>query len=202
MFLWLCFGCGGFLKAKGHWQHCLYSLASQPSAVSYTLMVTLQRHEFSHKDDLMFYLSPQTGNYSEALQWYNYSLSFFKAGQIEPNLAKLQRNRASCFLQLQQHEKVSQYEPQQRVRERNACPAAAIGGCVSDLSPATCLFQFMHVLWVFFSFRPKRRLMKPRDAILTAFLLSSVSTRSQCWRKMWREVTAKHGLWWVSCDSR
>lgn len=75
----------------------------------------------------MFYLSTQTGNYSEALQWYNYSLSFFKAGQIEPNLAKLQRNRASCFLQLQQHEKVRQYEPQQRVRERNACPAAAIG---------------------------------------------------------------------------
>ncbi|XP_056149194.1 testis-expressed protein 11 [Lampris incognitus] len=41
-------------------------------------------------------------NYSEALQWYNYSLSFYKAGQMKPNLAKLQRNRASCFLQLQQ----------------------------------------------------------------------------------------------------
>lgn len=68
----------------------------------------MQRHEFSLKDGLMFYLSPQTGDYSEALQWYNYSLSFFKAGQIEPNLAKLQRNRTSCFLQLQQHEKVRQ----------------------------------------------------------------------------------------------
>ncbi|XP_028272369.1 testis-expressed protein 11 [Parambassis ranga] len=44
-------------------------------------------------------------NYSEALQWYNYSLSFFKAGQMEPNLSKLQRNRASCFLQLEQLEK-------------------------------------------------------------------------------------------------
>uniref|UniRef100_A0A673ACF7 Protein ZIP4 homolog n=1 Tax=Sphaeramia orbicularis TaxID=375764 RepID=A0A673ACF7_9TELE len=39
---------------------------------------------------------------TESLQWYNYSLSFFKAGQIDPNLAKLQRNRASCFLQLKQ----------------------------------------------------------------------------------------------------
>ncbi|XP_034453005.1 testis-expressed protein 11 isoform X4 [Hippoglossus hippoglossus] len=44
-------------------------------------------------------------NYSEALQWYNYSLSFFKAGQMEPNVSKLQRNRASCYLQLKQLEK-------------------------------------------------------------------------------------------------
>ncbi|XP_055368357.1 testis-expressed protein 11 isoform X2 [Betta splendens] len=44
-------------------------------------------------------------NYAEALQWYNFSLSFFKGGQIDPNLAKLQRNRASCFLQLKQLEK-------------------------------------------------------------------------------------------------
>ncbi|XP_042348716.1 testis-expressed protein 11 [Plectropomus leopardus] len=47
-------------------------------------------------------------NYSEALQWYNYSLSFFKAGQMEPNSAKLQRNRASCFLQLKQLEKAKE----------------------------------------------------------------------------------------------
>ncbi|KAL6117423.1 tex11 [Pungitius sinensis] len=47
-------------------------------------------------------------NYSEALQWYNYSLSFYKAGQIEPNSAKLQRNRASCFLQLKQLEKAKE----------------------------------------------------------------------------------------------
>uniref|UniRef100_A0A665XBE3 Protein ZIP4 homolog n=1 Tax=Echeneis naucrates TaxID=173247 RepID=A0A665XBE3_ECHNA len=47
-------------------------------------------------------------NYSEALQWYNYSLSFFKAGQMEPNLAKLQRNRASCFLELKQLEKAKE----------------------------------------------------------------------------------------------
>ena len=48
----------------------------------------------------------QAKNYVEALQWYNYSLSFYKAGQMEPNLAKLQRNRASCFLLLKQLDKV------------------------------------------------------------------------------------------------
>ncbi|CAL8356416.1 unnamed protein product [Merluccius merluccius] len=44
-------------------------------------------------------------NYLEALQWYNYSLSFYKGGQMEPNLAKLQRNRASCLLLLKQLDK-------------------------------------------------------------------------------------------------
>ncbi|KAJ0002926.1 hypothetical protein NQD34_008075, partial [Periophthalmus magnuspinnatus] len=47
-------------------------------------------------------------NFSEALQWYNYSLSFFKAGQMDANLAKLQRNRASCFLHLKQLEKAKE----------------------------------------------------------------------------------------------
>ncbi|KAM6923553.1 testis-expressed protein 11 [Xenentodon cancila] len=47
----------------------------------------------------------EASNYSEALQWYNYSLSFFKAGQMEHDFAKLQRNRASCFLQLKQLDK-------------------------------------------------------------------------------------------------
>ncbi|XP_063046708.1 testis-expressed protein 11 [Engraulis encrasicolus] len=44
-------------------------------------------------------------NFCEALQWYDYSLSFYKRGQLDPNLAKLQRNRASCFLNMQQLEK-------------------------------------------------------------------------------------------------
>lgn len=57
-------------------------------------------------------LSSQARNYSEALQWYNYSLSFFQAGQLDPNLAKLQRNRASCFLQLKQLEKVRGNRPE------------------------------------------------------------------------------------------
>nr|XP_043895705.1 testis-expressed protein 11 [Solea senegalensis] len=55
-------------------------------------------------------------NYLEALQWYNYSLSFFKAGEMEPNLAKLQRNRASCFLQLKQMEKAKE-----AVKEAERC---------------------------------------------------------------------------------
>ncbi|XP_044124927.1 testis-expressed protein 11 [Bufo gargarizans] len=42
----------------------------------------------------------ESKNYSEALQWYNYSLSFYAANHNDPNLAKLQRNRASCFLYL------------------------------------------------------------------------------------------------------
>ncbi|KAK1804282.1 hypothetical protein P4O66_020016 [Electrophorus voltai] len=47
-------------------------------------------------------------NYSEALQWYNYSLSFYKAGKLDQNLAKLQRNRASCFLHLQKLDKAKE----------------------------------------------------------------------------------------------
>ncbi|XP_026990968.2 testis-expressed protein 11 isoform X1 [Tachysurus fulvidraco] len=46
--------------------------------------------------------SIEAKNYHEALQWYNYSISFYKSGELDQNLAKLQRNRASCFLYLQQ----------------------------------------------------------------------------------------------------
>ncbi|XP_030066449.1 testis-expressed protein 11 [Microcaecilia unicolor] len=46
--------------------------------------------------------------YSEALQWYNYSLSFCSAGQIDINLAKLQRNRASCYIHLKQLQKAKE----------------------------------------------------------------------------------------------
>ncbi|XP_070769573.1 testis-expressed protein 11 [Enoplosus armatus] len=60
-------------------------------------------------------------NYSEALQWYNYSLSFFKAGQMEPNSAKLQRNRASCFLQLKQLEKAKE-----AIKEAERCDPDSI----------------------------------------------------------------------------
>ncbi|XP_043113113.1 testis-expressed protein 11 [Puntigrus tetrazona] len=44
-------------------------------------------------------------NYSEALEWYNYSLSFYRADELDQNLAKLQRNRSTCFLHLRQLEK-------------------------------------------------------------------------------------------------
>ncbi|KAM3912043.1 testis-expressed protein 11 [Leptodactylus fuscus] len=37
-------------------------------------------------------------NYAEALQWFNYSLSFYDADNSDPNLAKLLRNQASCYL--------------------------------------------------------------------------------------------------------
>ncbi|XP_068103721.1 testis-expressed protein 11 isoform X2 [Hyperolius riggenbachi] len=40
--------------------------------------------------------------YSDALEWYNYSLSILSSGQTEPNFSKLQRNRASCFLHLKE----------------------------------------------------------------------------------------------------
>uniref|UniRef100_A0A673ACC3 Protein ZIP4 homolog n=1 Tax=Sphaeramia orbicularis TaxID=375764 RepID=A0A673ACC3_9TELE len=65
----------------------------------------------------------ETKNYSESLQWYNYSLSFFKAGQIDPNLAKLQRNRASCFLQLKQESYCSAKEA---VKEAERCDPDSI----------------------------------------------------------------------------
>uniref|UniRef100_A0A671ULS0 Protein ZIP4 homolog n=1 Tax=Sparus aurata TaxID=8175 RepID=A0A671ULS0_SPAAU len=60
-------------------------------------------------------------DYSEALQWYNYSLSFFKAGQMDPNYAKLQRNRASCFLQLKQLEKAKE-----AIKEAERCDPESI----------------------------------------------------------------------------
>ncbi|XP_076005392.1 testis-expressed protein 11 [Genypterus blacodes] len=60
-------------------------------------------------------------NYSEALQWYNYALSFFKTGQMDPNLAKLQRNRAMCFLKLKQLEKAKE-----AIKEAERCDPDSI----------------------------------------------------------------------------
>ncbi|XP_061092587.1 testis-expressed protein 11 [Conger conger] len=60
-------------------------------------------------------------NYSEALEWYNYSLSFYAAGQMEENLAKLQRNRASCFLHLGQLEKA-----REAIKEAERCDPDSI----------------------------------------------------------------------------
>ncbi|NXV09733.1 TEX11 protein, partial [Cettia cetti] len=47
-------------------------------------------------------------NYSEALHWYNYSVSFYTPGQIDQNLAKLQRNMASCYLHLKEVDKAKE----------------------------------------------------------------------------------------------
>ncbi|XP_068596548.1 testis-expressed protein 11 [Brachionichthys hirsutus] len=60
-------------------------------------------------------------DYSAALQWYNYSMGFFKSGQTEPNLAKLQRNRTSCFLQLKQLEKAKE-----AIKEAERCDPESI----------------------------------------------------------------------------
>uniref|UniRef100_UPI00398EC98D testis-expressed protein 11 isoform X7 n=1 Tax=Pristiophorus japonicus TaxID=55135 RepID=UPI00398EC98D len=56
-------------------------------------------------------------NYAEALQWYSYSLSFYSAGQLDQNLARLQRNRASCYLHLNQQEKNDQEDAARKAFE-------------------------------------------------------------------------------------
>lgn len=50
-------------------------------------------------------------------------------------------------------------------------------------SVASCFFMFI---------RPKMRLKRHRDAILTASSPSSVSTRLLCWKTMQREVLGKY----------
>nr|XP_033800863.1 testis-expressed protein 11 [Geotrypetes seraphini] len=60
-------------------------------------------------------------DYSEALQWYNYSLSFCSVGQFDLNLAKLQRNRASCYIHLKQIQKAKE-----AVKEAERCDPRSI----------------------------------------------------------------------------
>lgn len=45
---------------------------------------------------------------------------------------------------------------------------------------------------IFIFIRPKMRLKRQRDAILTAFLPSSASTRLLCWKTMQRKVLGKY----------
>ncbi|XP_039109288.1 testis-expressed protein 11 isoform X2 [Hyaena hyaena] len=44
-------------------------------------------------------------NYAEALNWYHYSLRFYSVDKMDLDLAKLQRNMASCYLHLKQLDK-------------------------------------------------------------------------------------------------
>lgn len=81
-------------------------------------MTTLRKYAWQKIEEVS---SPQDKRFSEALQWYSYSLSFFKGGLVDPNLAKLQRNRASCFLQLKQLEKVRGRNAKQLVGARWKC---------------------------------------------------------------------------------
>ncbi|XP_071613542.1 testis-expressed protein 11 isoform X1 [Heliangelus exortis] len=60
-------------------------------------------------------------NYSEALHWYNYSVSFYIPGQVDQNLAKLQRNIASCYLHLKQVDKAKE-----AVKEAERCDPDSI----------------------------------------------------------------------------
>ncbi|XP_030904056.2 testis-expressed protein 11 [Melopsittacus undulatus] len=60
-------------------------------------------------------------SYSEALHWYNYSASFYTPGQIDQNLAKLQRNMASCYLHLKQVDKAKE-----AVKEAKRCDPNSI----------------------------------------------------------------------------
>ncbi|KAL5009458.1 hypothetical protein ScPMuIL_011763 [Solemya velum] len=55
--------------------------------------------------------------FQDALDWYNYSLSLFShTEKLDKNLAKLQRNRASCYLSLQQIDKAKE-----AIREAETC---------------------------------------------------------------------------------
>uniref|UniRef100_UPI000E55F086 testis-expressed protein 11 n=1 Tax=Urocitellus parryii TaxID=9999 RepID=UPI000E55F086 len=47
-------------------------------------------------------------NYADALQWYYYSLTFYGFVQLDLDLAKLQRNMASCYLHLKQLDKAKE----------------------------------------------------------------------------------------------
>ncbi|NXX13965.1 TEX11 protein, partial [Podargus strigoides] len=60
-------------------------------------------------------------SYSEALHWYNYSVSFYTPGQIDQNLAKLQRNMASCYIHLKQVDKAKE-----AVKEAERCDPNSI----------------------------------------------------------------------------
>ncbi|KFO89075.1 Testis-expressed sequence 11 protein, partial [Buceros rhinoceros silvestris] len=63
----------------------------------------------------------ESKNYSEALHWYNYSVSFYTPGQIDQNLAKLQRNMASCYIHLKQIDKAKE-----AVKEAERCDPNSI----------------------------------------------------------------------------
>lgn len=123
---------------------------------------------------------PQDKRYSEALQWYNYSLSFFKGGLVDPNLAKLQRNRASCFLQLKQLEKVRWHDALQ-----------LLGACWK------CVRRPLSLLCTWSCVLIRQRTPSKKHSAVTpkAFSRTSASTRWPCWSTMWRKVLGRRRLW-------
>ncbi|XP_065900506.1 testis-expressed protein 11-like [Dysidea avara] len=50
----------------------------------------------------------ENGDYTNSLMWYNYSLSLFSTDQVDSNLAKLQRNRCSCFIMIGDNDKAEE----------------------------------------------------------------------------------------------
>uniref|UniRef100_A0A8C5UW20 Protein ZIP4 homolog n=1 Tax=Microcebus murinus TaxID=30608 RepID=A0A8C5UW20_MICMU len=53
-------------------------------------------------------ISFEVQNYADALHWYCYSLRFYSSDHTDLNLAKLQRNMASCYLHLKQVDKAKE----------------------------------------------------------------------------------------------
>ncbi|KAG8448184.1 hypothetical protein GDO86_015322 [Hymenochirus boettgeri] len=60
-------------------------------------------------------------NYTESIQWYNYSLRFYSTGNTEKNFAKLQRNRAMCYIHLKQYPKA-----REAIKEAECCDPGCI----------------------------------------------------------------------------
>lgn len=53
---------------------------------------------------LLFKLQAQ--DYEDALHWFNYSLEIYESDKTDLDVARLQRNMASCYMRLNQYEKV------------------------------------------------------------------------------------------------
>lgn len=117
---------------------------------------------------------------------------------MEPNLAKLQRNRASCFLKLKQLEKVRELEAAVVVNFKNTSIYMSL--VTTEGVPGIFFLQLLHanmfssVSKILIFVRPKKQLRKHRDVIQTTFLLSLAYTRWLCRRMRQRKVPKKDYL--------
>ena len=84
----------------------------------------------------------QAEDSTEALAWYNYSLTFLLRSDPEhESLAKLQRNRASCYLNLQQLDKV---QPETVLKIRLRRPRSCDYNFQGAIASNHCIHQPMH----------------------------------------------------------
>lgn len=117
---------------------------------------------------------------------------------MEPNLAKLQRNRASCFLKLKQLEKVRELEAAVVGNFKNTSIYMSL--VTTEGVPGIFFLQLLHanmfssVSKILIFVRPKKQLRKHRDVIQTTFLLSLAYTRWLCRRMRQRKVPKKDYL--------